>query len=437
MTMTHTVRETGQWQRTLTIEVPADEVESRLLAVSRRFQLQVSLPGFRKGKVPLERVRQDYAAEIEREFLERFLPEAAQGAIAEANLQAVVPPSVQNLRFTPGQPLSFEAIVDVAPQVALRDWKGFPLTRRVRAVEESAVDAAIAQLREESAVFADVARSAGPGDVVLADTQRLDANGRRLSGTRSKGVRVQLGAPELLPDLEAGLQGAEAGQERTLTVHYPEDYRQREMAGQAVRYVVQVRHIQEKKLRELDDNFARDVFGLESFAALRDRVRRNLEAEEAQRVRRELEVQAVDELVRRHPMDLSPRLVSYMLEQVVHEQTGGRNVSEDLHKQLEEHYRPGVERSLRREILLAALAKQEALEVSGDEVAAQIQRLVEADPRNASRVRQHYASPERRRSLAESLLERKALDMVIGASRLNDVPLQDTVGVGATTPAAT
>jgi trigger factor len=433
--MTHTVRESGQWQHTLTIEVPADQVEDRLLAVSRRFQQQVSLPGFRKGKVPLERVRQDYAAEIEREFLQRFIPEAAQSAIAEARLQAVVPPSVQNLRFTPGQPLSFEAVVDVAPQVPVRDWKGFPLTRRVRPVSEAAVDATIARLREESAVFADVQRAAGPGDIVLMDSQRLDANGRRLSGTRSKGVRIQLGAPELLPDLESGLAGAQAGQERTLNVHYPDDYGQRELAGQAVRYVVQIRHIQEKKLRDLDDNFAKDVFGLDSYASLRERVRRNLEGEDSGRVRRELEAQAIDELIRRHTLDLSPRLVSYMLEQVVHEQAGHRQVSEELHKQLEDHYRPGVERSLRREILLAALAKQEGIEVTAEEVGAQIQRLVDADPRNAARVRQHYATAERRRTLGESLLEKKALDLVIGAAQLRDEPLQDAVGAAPALPA--
>src|SRR5262249_30711754 len=161
-----------------------------------------------------------------REFLERFIPEAAQSAIHEARLQAVVPPSVQNLRFTPGQPLSFEAIVDVAPSVAVPDWKGFVLTRRVRAVDEAAVDATIERLREDSAVFEDVPRPAGPGDVLLVDTQRLDANGRRLAGTRGKGVRVQLGAPGLLPDFETGLTGAEAGQERTLAVAYPEDFRQ-------------------------------------------------------------------------------------------------------------------------------------------------------------------------------------------------------------------
>jgi trigger factor len=426
--MMHTVRESGQWQHTLTVEVPADEVEDRLLAVARRFQQAVSMPGFRKGKVPLDRVRQDYAAEIERDFLERFIPEAAQAAIRDASLQAVVPPSVQNLRFTPGQPLSFEAVVDVAPRVQVNDWKGYVLTRRVRPVSDAAVDAMLAQLREESAVFADVRRPAGPGDVVLLDTQRLDANGRRLSGTRAKGTRIQLGAPELLPDLESGLAGAEAGQERTLNVRYPDDYRQQELAGQQVRYVVQVRAVQEKQLRPLDDAFAKDVFGLESLGELRDRVRRNLEGEDAQRGRRELEGQAIDELVRRHPLDLSPRLVSYMLEQVVHEQVGHREVSEDLHKQLEDHYRPGVERSLRREILLVALAKQEGLDVTPEEVAEQIQRLVDSDPKNAARVRQHYATAERRRSLAESILERKAMDLVIGASQVRDEPVVEPAG---------
>jgi len=429
--MKHTVRESGQWQHTLTIEVPAEDVESRLLAVSRRFQQQVSAPGFRKGRVPLERVRQDYAAEIEREFLERYIPEVAHEALDAAALKAVVPPSVQNLRFTPGQPLSFEAVVDVAPEAQVSDWKGYLLVRRARPVTEAAVAAMLERMREESAVFADVARPAGKGDIVLIDSQRLDANGRRLSGTRSKGARIQLGAPELLPDLEAGLMGAEAGQERTLRVAYPADYRQQDLAGQTVRYVINIKKIQEKNLRPLDDNFARDVFGLDALASLGERVRLNLESEDGQRVRRELEAQAIDELVRRHPLELSPRLVEYMLDQVVHEQTGGREVSPDLHKQLETHYRPGVERSLKREILLAALAKQESLEVTNEEVGQQVLRLAESDPRNAARVRQHYASPERRKALAESMLERKALDLVIQASQMRDETLEEPVELPA------
>lgn len=429
--MTHTVRETGPSQYTLTVEVPTDRVEERMLQVARVFQRKVSMPGFRKGKVPLEQVRKEYAAEIEREFLDRFIPEVTHEALREASLVAVVPPSVPNLRFTPGEPLSFEVVVDTAPKVEVKDWKGFPLKRRIRPVEEAAVESMLGQLREESAVFEDVDRPAVDGDVVLLDSQRMDANGRRLAGTLSKGARILLGAPDLLPELQSGLMGSEAGQERTVSVTYPADYRQAEVAGQTIRYVIKVKGVQQRRLRDLDDALAKDVFGLETIAALRERIKTNLEGEDERRWRRDLEAQAIDELIKRHPVELSPRLVSYMLEQVVHEQTGGRSVSDDLRKQLEEHYRPGVERSLKREILLIAVAQQEKLEVSNEEVAQRILRLQESDPRNAARVRQHYASADRRRALAESLLEEKALHLVVEAAKLEDEILAPAGAEGA------
>lgn len=422
--MKHTVRESGSWQHTITVEIPVEDVEARMAEVARTLQKRVSMPGFRKGKVPLERVRADFASYIEQEFLESVLPEATSAAMAEANLSPVVPPTVSNVKFTPGQPLSFEAVVDVAPQVEVKDWKGLPLVRRARVFGDAEVDAMLEDLREQSAVFVDVDRPAGPGDIVLLDSQRLDANGRRLANTRAKNTRIQLGAPELLPDLEAGLAGAAAGQERTLTVNYPADYRQAELAGKAVRYVLSIRKIQEKKLRDLDDNFARELFRLGSLGELRERVRQNLEGEDAGRVRRELEGQAAEELVRRNPFELSERLVEYMLQQVVREQTGGREVGEDLRKQLDEHYRPGVERSLRRELLLSGIARQESLAVSDEEIAADIERMCAADPRQASRIRARYQSADRRRSLGETIVERKAMDRVIEAAQLREEPLR-------------
>jgi len=422
--MKHTVRETGSWQHTIAVEIPVEEVEARLGEVARTLQKRVSMPGFRKGKVPLDRVRTDFASYIEQEFLEHVLPEATSHAMSEANLAPVVPPTVSNVRFTPGQPLTFEALVDVAPQVEVKDWKGLPLVRRARAFGDAEVAAMVEDLREQSAVFADVDRPAGRGDIVLLDSQRLDANGRRLANTRAKNTRIQLGAPELLPDLENGLTGAAAGQERTITVNYPADYRQAELAGKTVRYVLTIRKIQEKKLRELDDNFARELFRLGSMGDLRDRVRQNLEAEDAARVRRELEALATEELIRRNPFELSPRLLEYMLQQVVREQTGGREVGDDLRKQLDEHYRPGVERSLRRELLLGGIARQESITVSDEEIASDIERMCAAEPRQASRIRARYQSAERRRSLGESIVERKAMDRVIEAAQLRDEPLR-------------
>jgi trigger factor len=430
--MNLSVRPTGTWQHTLDIEVPADEVERALEDVARGVQRRASLPGFRKGRVPLEMVRSQYAAAVEQEFLESWLPRLTGEAIEEAKLQPAVPAMVRNLKFSPGQPLKFEAVIDVRPEVEARDYRRLPIARTTRNLDDSQVDRMIDELREESAVFVDLDRPAERGDVVLLDSTRLDANGRRLSGTRAKARRIQLGASGVPPDLESGLLGAEAGQERTIDLHYEADHPTPELAGKTVRYVIQVRKIQAKKLRELDDNLAREVFQLPSLEELRSRVRQNLESEEQARIRRESEAGITEELLQRNPFELPERLVEHMLERVIAEASGGREVRPDLREELAKRYRPNVERSLRREVLLDAIARQEKLEVSDDEVAAEIQRMAEADPRQAARVRARYQAAERRQALRETLLERKALEWLIDAAEVTERAAESPLVVPAT-----
>lgn len=317
------------------------------------------------------------------------------------------------------------------PEIEVRDYKGLPARRQLRPVDEAAVDQVLAGLREESAVFVDLERPAERGDVVLLDSARLDANGRRLTGSRAKNRRVLLGAPEVLPDLENALLGATAGQERTFDLGYPADYGVPELAGKTIRYVVSVRKIQEKKLRDLDDNLARDVFHLGSLEELRSRIRLNLEGEERVRVQRDLETTLTGELIQRNTIELPERLVESTLRRVLREVTEGRAVNEALGKELEQRYRPQVERSLRREILLSAVGRQEKLEVGDDEVGQEIDRMAQADPRQAARVRARYQTAERRESLRESLLERKALDWLINAADIEDVAAESPLVVPA------
>ena len=211
-----TASASGAWQHTLDIEVPVEEVERRLDETARGIQRRASLPGFRKGKVPLTLVRQHYADAVEQEFLDSIVHRVTGEALTQAQLDPVVPALVRNVHFTPGQPLRFEALVDVRPRIDVRDYRGIPLTRRARPVDDAAVEAMLARLREESAVFVDLERPAERGDFVLLDSVRVDANGRRLPSTRARGLRVKLGSPDLLPDLENGLLGSAEGQERTI-----------------------------------------------------------------------------------------------------------------------------------------------------------------------------------------------------------------------------
>ncbi len=424
--MNLTTRASGTWQHVLDVEVPVEEVEARLDEVARQLQRRASLPGFRPGRVPLEMVRQHFAERLEQEFLETFVPRVAGEAVDQARLNPVIPPLVRDLRFSPGQPLRFEVAVDVRPEIEAKDYKGLPVKRRPQVVDETAVERVLQGLRDESAVYVDLDRPAQRGDIVLLDSTRLDTNGRRLPGSRLKARRIPLGAPDVLPDLENGLLGAEAGQERTLDVHYPADYPVQELAGKPARYVVRIRKIQEKKLRELDDNFARDVFRLESLEELRSRVRLNLEGEERVRIQREVEGTITDELIRRNPLELPERLVGFMLERVIAEAMGDRSVDEALRRELEGRYRPGVERSLKREILLAAVARQERREAGDEDVAQELERMAQAEPRHAARIRARYQSAERRQALRESLLERKALDWLINAADVQDEPASES-----------
>jgi len=422
--MNLSVRETGAWQRTLDIEIPAEEVERHLDEVARDIQRRASLPGFRKGKVPIDMVRQQFAHTVEQQFLESFVPKLTGQAVDEAKLAPVIPPLVRNLRFNPGQPLRFEAQVEVRPEVEAKNYTKLPAVRRVRSITDTDVNQVLDGLREESAVFVDVERAAGRGDVVLLDSQRVDPNGRRLPGTRLKSRRIQLGAPDMLPELENALLGAEAGQERTFEMTYPQDYQNQELAGQKVRYVVKIRKIQEKKLRDLDDNLAREVFHLESLEELRSRVKANLESEEATRVRREVEGAVSEALIQRNAVELPERLIEWTLDRVIHEAAGHREVPEQLHKDLGERYRPGVVRSLQREVLLAAVARQEKLEASDDEVASEIDRMARSEPRQAARIRARYQSAEARQGLRESLMERKALDWLIDQADMKEEEIQ-------------
>lgn len=418
--MNVTSRPTGSWQHTLALEVPAEDVERKLEDVARAVQLRATMPGFRRGRVPLEMVRQHFADRLEEEFLETFVPRLAGEAIEQQGLSPVVTPLVRNLKFGPAQPLSFEVVVDVKPEVEVKDYRGLKARRTVRTVDDAAVSRVIDELRDQSAVFVDLDRPAERGDIVFLDSTRLDANGRRLPSSRAKGRRILLGAPDLLPDLENGLLGAVEGQERTFEVNYPADYAMADLAGKTGRYVVKVRKIQAKKLRELDDTLARDVFGLGSLEELRSRVRQNLEGEERVRMQREVEEALTDELLKRNMVDLPERWVEWMMDRVIADAVGAQQVPDALRAELEPRYRPGVERTLKRSVLLEAIARQEKIEAGDEEVAQEIARMAQSEPKQASKIRARYQAPERREALRDSLKERKAIDWLIDAAEIQE-----------------
>jgi trigger factor len=423
--MNVTIREESPTTRVLEVSLPPEEMDRHLDRVSGDFRRRAALPGFRKGHVPRSLVEAQFGPAIQDEAVEAAVGEAYGRAVEEHQLVPVSPPRVEDVRFRRGEPLVFRVTVEVRPRLEIRDHHGLPAVRRVRAVRPEVVERAVAQLREETAVLVDLDRAAEAGDHLVVDHVRVDDSGRTLARSRVRDARLDLSDPGLLPAFREGLVGARAGESRTLLVEYPADFSNRELAGRKARFHVRVKKVQEKRLRELDDNLARDLFGLETVAELRDRVRLQLEEEERLRSRRDLEESLLDALLARNPVAVPPGLAERLTrEALARSGIDPERLGEEDRTRVLLGFRRGVERRIAREWALEAVGLAEGVRVPPEEVAEEAARLGRSRS-PAARELKALAPAERRQRIHDGLLERKIFDVLIAEARIQEEAVED------------
>jgi trigger factor len=413
------VLEEGPTRRVLELTVPPAEVERHLDRVATDLQRRASLPGFRRGHAPLAVIQARFGSGLAEEAVESAVQEAFGQALREQQLEPVTPGRVEDVRYQPGEPLRFRAVVEVRPRVEAKNYRGIPLVRRVREVTDEEVEKTLAALREDAAQMIVVDRAAEPADVVVVDHVRIDDKGRTLKTSRVRDAAIELASSELLPEFRQGLVGARAGESRTLQVQYPADFVNPELAGRAARFHVKVKKIQEKKLRELDDNLAKEVFGLETLDALRSRLRLQIEGEERLRSRRALEEDLVTELLRRNPVPVPEGLAERLTEEAMARAAGGASLAEEDRLKLLPRFRESMERRVAREWLLDSITEQEKIEVEDGELAEEMARVAGSRGRAAAEFRA-LAPAERQRRVRDAILERKLFDLLIEAANVQE-----------------
>src|SRR3954469_9325397 len=252
------------------VEVEPAAVDRALSQAAANLGRDLKIPGFRKGKVPpqvvLQRVGRDAVLD---EAVRQALPEWYEEAIGDAQLHTVGDPSL-DLGDLPdkGSPLEFSIEVGVRPTAALGDYKGLEVGRREPEVSDEDVDAELEQLREKSAALENVERPAKKGDFVVIDfLGKVD--GEPFEGGEARGYLLELGSNRLVEGFEEQLEGASAGDEVNVNVTFPEDYRAENLAGKEATFDVTVKEVKEKKLPELDDDFATEAGGFDTLGELR------------------------------------------------------------------------------------------------------------------------------------------------------------------------
>jgi trigger factor len=415
------VQEESATQKVLDIEVTPEEVGEELERVVADYARRVQLPGFRRGKVPRSVLESRFGPNFQHETIERAIEKACRQAFTERNIAPLMPAEVEDLKVTPNGPISFRAIVEVRPEVEAKDYKGLAVVRRTREITDADVERELEAVHESTARWSDVDRPAHDGDVLVVDYVRLDAKGQTLNSSRRRDYEILLGGEGLLPAFQAGLTGASAGESRTLKVDYPEEFGNAELAGKSVQFHVKVKKIREKNLPARDDNWAKEMLGAESLDEVRGRIRLNLEGEAKLAARREVEEALVEQVVAKNPVPVPERwMVRKIAEEVEDlEKRGGQPVPEAERANLEARIRESIERQVRREFLLEAIARQESLEVTDPEVGEEMSQLLQAGGRVAQEFRALPA--ERRRERVRDVLERrKVFDFLLENAQVSE-----------------
>ena len=422
-----TVEELSPSKRALHVEVPPERVAGRVEAVFREWGQKLQLPGFRRGRVPREVIQRRFEAEVHEEVLRALIPDSYQEALTQAAIEPVSQPAVEDVHFHAGEPLRYRAVVEVKPPVAVQDYRGVALEREKIEVSDQEVDRALEYLREDAAEY--VPMEGWPAlkdDLVILDHEG-SLNGKPFKGGSGKNLTVALGHEGYLPGFTEQLTGTQKGETKQFALQMPADYPRKELAGRSVDFRVTVKEVKKRRIPELNDDFAKSVGDVETLAALRDKLRQQLLQRKTREQDAALKRALMDKLVQQTAVEVPEAMVereaAALLEELAmtFRNTGG--VVEGLPdnpEALQAHARETAARRVKEALLLEAVAKQEQLTVTDEEIASEVNTLAGLYRKDPAAVRRALDDPARRAGLAGRLLERKALDFLFQHATITD-----------------
>ena len=386
--MNVTVENLAPCKKLLRVEVEAQKVEASFESVTKDFQRQAALPGFRPGKAPREMVLRKYAKDIEEEVKKKLISDSYKQAVEEKKLDVLGYPDIEEIQFSRGQPLQFAATVETAPEFELPEYKGIPVKIEARSVTDEDVQRALDALRQPQATFKTVERTAQTGDVVVVNYTGA-SEGKPITEiaptakglTEQKGFWVEIGANTFIPGFADQLLGAKAGDKRTVTVDFPAQFVTPQLAGKKGFYEVEVVEVKERVLPAVDEAFAKS-YGAENLEKLRAGVRQDLENELKHKKEQAIRNQIVGSLLHRVNFELPETSVARETRNVVYgivQENAKRGVSrQKIEENKDQIYAAATQNAKERiklDFLFQRIAEKEDVKVSNEEISQRIVHL--------------------------------------------------------------
>ncbi len=429
------IETTSGLERRLTVGVPAERIDSEVNVRLQKAAKNVRLDGFRPGKVPMKVIRQRFGAGVRQEVLGEVMSQSFQEAVMQEKLRPAGQPSIEPKNLEAGKDLEYIATFEIFPDVEIADMGGFDVEQFVASVEEDDIDNIIEVFRKEQGSWEDVERAAADGDTVNIDYLGTK-EGEEFDGGSAEGSDLLLGSGQMIEGFEAGIEGMSAGDEKTLSLSFPEEYHNEDLKGAAVEFKVTVNAVKEQVLAELDaDLFTKygvEDGGVEKF---REEIGENMARELKNAIRANVKQQVMDAVLKAHesleiPKALLQQEIGAMRKQMFQQFGGMQNQEIDLESLLpEDMFRDKAEPRVKLGLILSEMISKEQLTADPEKVRTTIEELASTyqDPEEV--VNYYYSNQEQLSSVESKVLEDQVVEKLLESANIteNECSYQDAI----------
>lgn len=416
-------------QGVLTVEVESDRVDAALDKAFKKVVAKVNVPGFRKGKVPRQIFEQRFGVEsLYQDALDILLPEVYSEAVDEAAIEPVDRPEVDVEQIGKGQALKFTAKVLVKPEVELGDYKGLEVTETSSDVTAEEVEEELKRLQQRHAELVVVEEGAAEnGDITVIDFEG-SVDGVPFEGGKAERYSLELGSNSFIPGFEEQVVGMSKDEEKDIEVSFPEDYHAEELKGKAAVFKVKLHDIKRKNLPALDDEFAKDVSEFETLEEYKQDIEKRLKERKEEAAKRDKENAVVQKAAANATVDIPSVMVDSEVSGMVRDfeqRLQGQGMNMEMYTQftgqtkemIEEQMRGDAEQRVRNNLVLEAITKAENIEVSDEEMNAELDKLAEQYKRSADEIRTIFEANGSLDAMKRDLAVRKTVDFLVDNSK--------------------
>ncbi len=416
-------------QGVLTVEVAKEEFDKALDQAFKKVVKQVTVPGFRKGKVPRRIFEARFGVEaLYQDALDIILPQAYQKAVEETGIEPVDQPEVDIEQLEKGKNLIFKAVVTVKPEVKLGEYKGLEIPAKDFSVTDEQVQEELERIRERQAELIVVEDGKlENGDLAVIDFEGF-IDGEPFEGGKAENYNLELGSNTFIPGFEEQLVGMAKGEEKEIKVTFPEEYHVEELKGKEAVFKVKVNEIKRKKLPELDDEFAKDVSEFETLEEFKADLRQKLEEQAKQEEENYKRDRVAEKAAEKAEIDIPQVMIDHEVEHMVQDfEQRLRFQGLDLDnyfkftgssmEQLKEQFKEDAEKRVRISLTIEAIGKAENIEVTEEDIDKELDKMAELYSQDKEQLKKVFQSQGSLDRIKTDIQFRKTLDFLVEHSK--------------------